>query len=69
MVLHLLDLQTLNVHTSNDVGEQSDHVVVAHRHVGDDFLERNLLRRIAFVLLASAIQLEAKLRHFALWIT
>lgn len=59
MSLHLFYLEALYVHAPDDVGEEGHHVVVAHRHVGDDLLERNLLGDIAPVLLPTRVQLEA----------
>ena len=55
---HLLDLQTLNGHAGDDIGEQANHVVVTHGHVGDNLLESNLLLGKVLVLLAAAVQLE-----------
>ena len=56
--LHLLNLQALQMHATDDVGEERHHVVITHSHIGDNLLERNLLARIVFVLLSTAVQLE-----------
>jgi len=37
----------------DDIGEQGDHIVVAHGHVGNNLLESNLLAEVTLVLLSS----------------
>ena len=55
---HLLDLQARNFHTANNIREQGHHIIVAHGHVGHNFLEGDLLGRMVLVLLSTARQLE-----------
>lgn len=62
---HLLDLQGRYHHALDDVGEEGGHVVIAHGHVGDNLLERNLLAGKVLVLLV-AVELGTQLCHFAL---
>jgi hypothetical protein len=62
---HLLNFQARNVHAGNNIWEQRNHVIVAHGHVGDNLLKRDLLAREVLLLLSAAVQLEAKLGHFA----
>jgi len=64
---HLLDLQTRYLHATNNIWKQSHHIIIAHGHVGNDLLQRNLLRRMILVLLPSTVQLQPQLRYFALW--
>ena len=64
---HLLDLQTGYLHARYDVWEKSDHVVVAHSHICDDLLQRDLLCRVVLVLLPAAVQLLTQFCYFALW--
>lgn len=64
--IHFLDLQAWNLHTANNIGEQSYHVVVAHGHVGHDLLEGNLLGRVILVLLTTTVELQSQLRNFSL---
>ena len=66
MRLHFLDLQTRYVHTTYDVREQCNHIIIAHGHVGNNLLEGCLLRREVFILLTAAVQFEAQLCYFAL---
>jgi hypothetical protein len=54
------------LHAVDDIWKKRDHVVVAHRHIGDDALQRNLLDCMVFVPLSSSIQFSSKLRDFAL---
>lgn len=54
ILLHFLDFKYRDLHTSHDVRKEGDHIVVAHRHVGDDFLERIFLSGMVFVLLAGS---------------
>lgn len=65
--VHLLDLQTRQIHTGDHVGEQGHHIVVAHSHVGDDLLESDLFGRVVLILPASIIELLSQLRNFPLW--
>lgn len=58
-LLHLLDFKTRNVHAADDVGEKRNHVIIAHCHVGNDFLQGDLLYRMILILLSTAVQLEA----------
>lgn len=62
---HLLDLQCRNHHALDNVGEEGGHVVVAHGHVGDNLLERDLLAGKVLVLLVT-VELGAELCYFAL---
>ena len=58
-LLHLLDLQNLNIHAVYNVWEKCNHVVVAHGHVGHNLLECILLCGIVLILLAAVGQLLA----------
>lgn len=66
MHLHFLDLETRNIHATNNIGEEGDHVVVAHGHVGHNPLQGHLLGAMILILLAAAVQLESKFGNFAL---
>jgi len=63
--IHLLDLKRRNHHALDDIWEQRSHVVIAHGHIGNYLLERNLLSREVFILLV-ALELGAQLGDFAL---
>lgn len=64
---HLLHLNTLNPHATHNIRKQRHHIIIAHGHIGDNLLQRNLLARKVLVLLAAALrQLETQLGHFAL---
>ena len=52
-ILHLLDLQTWELHAIQYIWEQRHHVVVAHGHIGDDLLESILLGGVVLVLLST----------------
>ena len=56
---HLFNFQALDGHAGDNIGKQTDHVIVTHGHVGDNLLEGNLLLGKVLVLLAAAVQLEA----------
>ena len=66
---HFLDFQALYLHAIDNIRKQRDHIVVAHCHVGDDSLQRDLLRRVVLVFSSAAgLKFGAELRHFALLI-
>lgn len=65
--LHLLDLEAWNRHAIDNVGKQRDHVIVAHRHVGHNLLQGDLLRGKVLVLLVPKLELLAELRDLALF--
>ena len=54
------------MHACDDIWEETNHIIVAHGHVGYDLLEGDLLRRVILVFLASAVQLLTQLGHLPL---
>ena len=64
--VHFLNLQTRYRHAIHDIRKQGHHIVVAHSHVRDDLLERNLLRGMILILFTAAIKLLSQLCDLAL---
>lgn len=64
--VHLLYLQTGQIHTADNIWKQSNHIIIAHGHVGDDLLESDLLGGVILVLFASANKLLSQLCYFSL---
>lgn len=64
--VHLLYLQTWQIHTADNIWKQSNHIIIAHCHVGNDLLESNLLGGVILVLFASANKLLSQLRYLSL---
>lgn len=66
LISHLLDLQHRNLHASNDIWKKCYHIIVAHSHVCDNFLQGRLFGDMILVLLAIVLKLRSQLSNFAL---
>jgi len=64
--IHLLDLEALDLHAADNVRKQSNHVVIAHGHVGNDLLESDLLGGVVLILFTTHGELLTELSHFPL---
>src|SRR5205807_10311685 len=62
---HLLDLQGLYIHAVDYVWKQRCHIIVAHSHIGHNFLKRYLFFGKILVLLIT-VEFSAELGDFAL---
>ena len=64
--IHLLDLQTRQIHAVDNIGKQSNHIIIAHSHIGDNLFEGDFLGGVVLVLLAAAIKFLTQLGDLAL---
>lgn len=55
------------MHAGDDIGEKRNHIVVTHRHVGNNLLEGDLFAGEVLVFFAAAVELEPQLGDFALY--
>lgn len=54
------------MHARNHIWKETDHIVIAHGHVGDNLLKGDFLRSMILIFLAFDLELLSKLRDFPL---
>lgn len=53
LYVHFLDFPVIDLHTTDHIREQSNHVIVAHRHISNNLLERHLFSSMILVFFDS----------------